>query len=303
MINLENVSKTYIVAGRAVTAIRDLSLKIDDREFVAMIGPSGSGKSTVLAIIGAMNPPSAGKVYVAGTDVYALSGDELARFRRRYVGFVFQEPLLLPYLTVAENVMLPLLVGHHGPGRLERVLTALDWVGLADKAGRLPGQLSGGEQSRVAIARAVVSGPSIILADEPTGNLDSKTSEEIIVLLRWLNAAGHTIVIVTHNPMLVRYADRVIHLRDGMIWDDRRGTKSITFPLAVDGETPCCHKSRPAPVGLSNAASQVEDQLCDSIDETNSEWLIVGLIVLGAAIILSIFLFVLQLDTTLVHSH
>jgi putative ABC transport system ATP-binding protein len=189
---------------------------------VAMMGESGAGKSTILGIMGAMNAPSSGRLVVDEIDVYALNQERRADFRREYLGFVFQNFHLVPYLTVLENVMLPLAVVKAGKAQ-KRAMgeDALSQVGLADKARRLPSQISGGENERVAIARAIVNSPPVLLADEPTGNLDTRTSREIMLLLQRLNSDGMTIVMVTHSPECARYARRLMRVSDGRIVEDR----------------------------------------------------------------------------------
>jgi len=189
---------------------------VDGGEFVAVTGPSGSGKSTLLSILGVMNPPTSGTVEIDGIDAYALSQERQADLRREYVGFVFQQLELLPYLTAVENVMLPLAILNL-PDKREKAFSLLEQLGLdRRKASRLPSELSGGEQGRVAIARAIVNDPLIILADEPTGSLDTKNGEHILGLLRDLAAAGRAVIMVTHNPESRRVADRVIEIRDGV---------------------------------------------------------------------------------------
>ncbi len=222
LIQLENVQKIYNTGNEHVHALHDLSLGIDQGEFVAIMGPSGSGKSTLLSVLGGLSQPTNGRVIVDGIDVYALDVEKRADFRREYLGFVFQSFQLIPYLTIIENVMLPLVVTPFA--RVERgrmAIEILEKVGLRSKALRLPDELSGGEQQRVAIARALVNQPPIVLADEPTGNLDSATSEAIMQLLHKLNAEGHTVVIVTHNPENIHDVDRCIHLRDGKLFVEK----------------------------------------------------------------------------------
>jgi putative ABC transport system ATP-binding protein len=195
-----------------------MDFQIASGEFVAIMGESGAGKSTLLSIMGAMNAPSDGSLTVEGIDVYGLDSERRADFRREFLGFIFQSFHLIPYLDLEENVMLPLATVK-APRREKRAMAreALAAVGLAGKEGRLPGQISGGEKERTAIARAIVNQPPVILADEPTGNLDSKTSGEIMTLLQELNAKGSTIVMVTHSRGCARYADRVMHVADGRL--------------------------------------------------------------------------------------
>ncbi len=218
LIELKNVRKFYQSEGENVAALKELTASVESGDFVAIMGPSGSGKSTLLNILGGLSHPSAGNYIVDGIDIYGLPNEKLADFRREYIGFVFQSFQLIPYLTVLENVMLPLTIvrGLNG-GQKEAAFQVLDKVGLGAKGRRLPSQLSGGEQERVAIARALVNHPPIILADEPTGNLDSATGAEIMALLSSLNAEGQTIIMVTHNPENAALARGVIHLKDGRI--------------------------------------------------------------------------------------
>ena len=195
-------------------------LFIDDEEFITIMGQSGSGKSTLLAAMGALNQPTRGRIIVDSLDLYALSNEQRADFRSEYIGFVFQSFQLIPYLTVLENVKLPLAVtSQKNKIKNQMALDVIDRVGLSEKAHRLPDQLSGGEQERVAIARAIVKKPPIILADEPTGNLDSSTSQEIMMLLKSLNMGGYTIVVVTHNADMKTYASRNIKVQDGEYYE------------------------------------------------------------------------------------
>jgi putative ABC transport system ATP-binding protein len=218
LIEIKNVKKEYASGDEVVEALRGIDLSIEAGEFVTIMGQSGSGKSTLLSVLGGMNHPTSGGVEMAGVDLYRLPGEKLADFRAENLGFVFQSFHLIPYLTAVENVMLPLaIVRMSNSAKREAGQQALRKVGLGAKLDRLPNQLSGGEQERVAIARAIVNNPHILLADEPTGNLDSKTSEEVMSLFRELNAAGQTVVMVTHNPDNGAYSDRTITLRDGMV--------------------------------------------------------------------------------------
>ena len=220
LIELKNVGKLYESEGERVAALQELNVGVESGEFVAIMGPSGSGKSTLLNILGGLSHPSAGNYFVDGIDIYGLANEKLADFRREYIGFVFQSFQLIPYLTVMENVMLPLAIirGRNGWQR-EMACQVLGKVGLGSKERRLPNQLSGGEQERVAIARALVNHPPLILADEPTGNLDSATGNEIMTLLGNLNAEGQTIIMVTHNPENAAFARGIIRLKDGRIQD------------------------------------------------------------------------------------
>jgi len=218
MIRLEQVSKIYILGSSTVYALRDVDLEVERGEFLAVMGPSGSGKSTLLHLIGGLDLPSRGRLLWDGRDLAALSEAELARWRGEHVGFVFQTFQLIPTLTAQENVELPLLLRGIPPGeRRRRAHERLEEVGLGARAHHKPAELSGGEQQRVALARALAVDPAIILADEPTGNLDSSSGEEILQMLKRLNARGKTIVLATHNPEASKYATRVVHLKDGRL--------------------------------------------------------------------------------------
>ena len=220
-IQAENLIKQYGTGEAAVTAVDGMSFRIKMGEFVAVMGESGSGKSTLLTMMGAMNTPTSGEYSVDGLGVYELGQDQRADFRREFLGFVFQSFHLVTYLTILENVMLPLVTVKTN-GRTKRAMAedALSRVGLDGKAHRLPGQISGGEQERVAIARAIVNEPPILLADEPSGNLDTKTSREVMDLLRSLNQDGMTIVMVTHSPECAGYAQRLLRISDGLLVED-----------------------------------------------------------------------------------
>lgn len=220
---VNNIGKVYQSNGpnSAVRVLGGINIEIEEGEFVSLMGPSGSGKSTLLTIIGAMNHPSDGRVLVDDIDVYALSEERRADFRREYLGFVFQQHHLMPYLNALENAMLPLVTSKSSAKEKRiRALAVLQRVGLADKAARLPNQLSGGEQGRLAIARALVNEPPLILADEPTGTLDSKTGVEIMEVFRQLNEQGQTIFMVTHNPDNAALAHRIVNIRDGRMFDE-----------------------------------------------------------------------------------
>lgn len=219
-IAIEKVTKVYEANGdsASVRVLSDISAEIAEGEFVCLMGPSGSGKSTLLTIVGAMNHPSEGRVLVDEIDVYDLADERRADFRREYLGFVFQQHHLMPYLNTIENAMLPLATGSESAKwKRERAMTVLEKVGLADKAARLPNQLSGGEQGRLAIARAIVNEPPLILADEPTGSLDTKTGREVMEVFLKLNEQGQTVFMVTHNSENSALAHRIINIVDGRI--------------------------------------------------------------------------------------
>lgn len=211
-----NLGKDYQSGDSVVQAIRNMDFYIDDGEFVSIMGQSGSGKSTLLSIMGGLNHPSRGQMVVDSLDLYQLTSEQRADFRSEYIGIIFQSFQLISYLTVLENIKLPMAItGIKAKKQDEMARSVLGKVGLAGKADRLPDQLSGGEQERVAIARAIVNNPPILLADEPTGNLDSATSEEIMKLLQQLNKEGQTIIMVTHNPDTCSYSSRTIEVKDG----------------------------------------------------------------------------------------
>jgi putative ABC transport system ATP-binding protein len=217
-IKAENLTKEYGSGELAVTAVSNANFEINAGEFVAIMGESGSGKSTLLSILGTLNSPTSGRLMVNDRDVYRLNQDERADFRRQSVGFVFQNFNLLSYLTLMENVMLPLaILKAKKKDKQMMAYKALERVGLGEKVKRLPGQISGGEQERVAIARAIVNKPPILLADEPTGNLDTRTGKLIMDFLRSLNEEGITIVMVTHSMEYSNFARRVLHMSDGML--------------------------------------------------------------------------------------
>jgi ABC-type lipoprotein export system ATPase subunit len=223
VIELEGVHKRYSTGSLQVHALRGVDLRIAGGEFVAIMGPSGSGKTTLLEILGCLSRPSEGRYRLAGRAVDALDGDELARLRGEKIGFVFQSFNLLPRLSAAENVELPLVyrrVPHRE--RRRRALEALERVGLASRAAHRPAELSGGERQRVAVARALVNRPTLLLADEPTGNLDTRTGDEILALFSALHAQGHTLVVVTHDALIGGRALRRLEIHDGRIVADRR---------------------------------------------------------------------------------
>jgi putative ABC transport system ATP-binding protein len=218
LIEAEALTKTYACGDSLIRALDGVSLRIEAGEMVAVTGESGSGKSTLLHVLGCLDRPDAGRYRLAGRDVASLSGDERAAVRNRRIGFVFQSFNLLPRLNALENVEMPLLYAGRTRAR-EQAAEALRAVGLADRAHHRPSQLSGGQRQRVAIARALVSGPDLILADEPTGNLDSHTGEEILALFQQIHGEGRTLVIVSHNPEVAQRCGRRIHMVDGRIVD------------------------------------------------------------------------------------
>jgi putative ABC transport system ATP-binding protein len=216
VIELVDVGKTYNSGPISVDAVRDVTLRIERGEFVAIVGPSGSGKSTLMHILGCLDVPTAGAFSLAGEDVSSLDENRLAELRNQHIGFVFQQFNLLPYMTAQRNVELPLVYAGVAPAaRHERARRALGLVGLSDRADHRPGELSGGQQQRVAIARALVTEPDLILADEPTGNLDSASTAEVLALLRDLHHGGRTIVLITHEADVASLADRVVTMHDG----------------------------------------------------------------------------------------
>lgn len=219
VIEMDNVSRYYVVGDFIVKALDQVSLKIEQGEFTAVMGPSGSGKSTLMNLIGCLDSPTSGRILIDGADVHGLSEEDLAYIRNRKIGFVFQQFNLLPKLNAFENVMTPLLyTGDVGVAeRRLRAQEALEKVGLKDRMRHRPNELSGGQKQRVAIARALVTNPSLILADEPTGALDTKTGIQIMDLFRELNDEGHTIVIVTHNDEIGQSCPRLVRIRDGKI--------------------------------------------------------------------------------------
>jgi len=221
LVELDDVKKVYQMKGVQVRALDGVSLQFSQGEWVSIMGPSGSGKSTLLAILGCLDRPSSGRYALAGQDVSTASDDELSHVRNRQVGFVFQSFNLIQQLTVLENVEVPLFyMGMSPRQRRDKSLVLIDRVGLAPRLNHLPSELSGGESQRVAIARALVNDPLIILADEPTGNLDSKTGEEIMKTFQELHASGSTILMVTHDEKLAHYAQRIVRLKDGLLDND-----------------------------------------------------------------------------------
>ncbi len=218
VIEIKGITKFYQVGTQVVKALRGVDLKIDKGEYVAIMGPSGSGKSTLMNVIGALDSPTGGNYVLNGTDVSHLTDDQLADIRNKEIGFVFQTFNLLPRYSAIENTMLPLIyAGISKQERLKRGEEAIQKVGLEDRAMHKPNELSGGQRQRVAVARALINNPSIILADEPTGNLDSKTSVDIMQLFENIHAMGNTIILVTHEEEIAQHAHRIIRLKDGLV--------------------------------------------------------------------------------------
>jgi putative ABC transport system ATP-binding protein len=224
----EKLVKQFGSGDAIVSAVDNINVQIEEGEFVAIMGESGAGKSTLLGIMGAMNAPTSGRFTVDDIDIYSLGQEQQADFRREFLGFIFQSFHLVPYLTVLENVMLPLAVVKVGKKKKRAMAeTALVQVGLLEKSRRLPNQISGGEKERVAVARSIVNEPPVLLADEPTGNLDSKTSQEIMELLLRFNHEGMTIVMVTHSPDCAGYAERILRVSDGKLEADNSKIRSL----------------------------------------------------------------------------
>ncbi len=230
IIHLQDIRKSYLMGKQALPVLKGVSLDIFKNEYVALMGPSGSGKSTLMNILGCLDTPTAGLYVLNSQDVSRMTDDALADVRNIEIGFVFQQFNLLPRLTAVENVALPLVyAGVPRKERLERAMAVLEKVSLADRSHHRPNELSGGQSQRVAIARALINNPSLILADEPTGNLDTKTSSEIMDIFTAIQAAGNTVVLVTHEEDIANYAHRVVRLRDGVIESDRqRAAAAVT---------------------------------------------------------------------------
>ena len=221
IIHLENIQKSYFMGNQGIPVLKGINLDIFKNEYVALMGPSGSGKSTLMNILGCLDSPTAGQYILNEKDVSKLTDNDLAEVRNKYIGFVFQQFNLLPRLSAAENVALPLVYAGIGKKeRLQRAKEVLDKVGLADRSHHKPNELSGGQMQRVAIARALINNPAIILADEPTGNLDSKTSSEVMDIFSKIQASGNTVILVTHEEEIATYAKRIVRLRDGIIESD-----------------------------------------------------------------------------------
>ncbi len=224
ILKIEHLKKTYGSGENAVHAVDDISFSVEKGEFLAIIGPSGSGKSTLLHILGGVDRPTEGKVFMNGEDVYAKNEEELAIFRRRQVGLIYQFYNLIPVLNVEENITLPILMDGRKPDEA-RLSDLIRTLGLEERRNNLPNQLSGGQQQRVPIGRALMTSPAVMLADEPTGNLDSRTGKEIMELLKEANRAfGQTLIVITHDESIARQADRVIAIEDGRITRDERQT-------------------------------------------------------------------------------
>jgi len=226
IIHLENIRKNYFMGKNVLEVLKGVSLDIDKNEYVALMGPSGSGKSTLMNILGCLDTPTAGRYILNQQDVSKMEDNSLAEVRNKEIGFVFQQFNLLPRLTALENVALPLVyAGISKKQRNEKALHVLDMVNLSDRSHHRPNELSGGQSQRVAIARALVNDPAIILADEPTGNLDTKTSYEIMEIFNTIHSGGNTIVLVTHEEDIANHAHRIIRLRDGVIENDNKNEK------------------------------------------------------------------------------
>ncbi|MEM6319171.1 MAG: ABC transporter ATP-binding protein [Bacteroidota bacterium] len=229
IISIKDLKKTYVMGSEKVHALKSITLDIKENEYVALMGPSGSGKSTLMNLLGCLDTPTAGEYVLNNENVSTLDDSELAEVRNKEIGFVFQTFNLLPRLSSLENVALPLVyAGISKTNRLDKAQDTLSKVGLGDRVGHKPNELSGGQRQRVAIARALVNDPAIILADEPTGNLDTKTSIEIMEIFEKLHEAGNTIIVVTHEPDIAAHAHRIIRLRDGLIEKDERNQNIIS---------------------------------------------------------------------------
>ena len=225
IINVKDIKKSYTVGTQEVNALRGINLSVEKGEFISIMGPSGSGKTTLMNIIGCLDTPSSGEYELNGSLVSKLEDDELARIRNKEIGFVFQSFNLLAKNSVLENVMLPLkYAGFNKSEAVKKSNEVIDKVGLSDRLAHTPAELSGGQQQRVAIARALVNKPSIIFADEPTGNLDSKTGKEVMTIFKELNASGQTIILNTHEESIANQSNRIITIKDGLIKSDNRGT-------------------------------------------------------------------------------
>ncbi|MCB0531271.1 MAG: ABC transporter ATP-binding protein [Lewinellaceae bacterium] len=239
LISIEHLNKTYIMGTEKVEALKDVSLTINQNEYVALMGPSGSGKSTLMNLLGCLDSPSSGMYWLNGIEVSTMDDGELAEVRNKQIGFVFQTFNLLPRLSALENVALPLVyAGYSKEERLEKARVTLESVGLGDRVMHKPNELSGGQRQRVAVARALVNDPAIILADEPTGNLDTKTSYEIMTLFEQIHQAGNTVILVTHEQDIAQHAHRIVRLRDGLVESDETNNDIRNFsdaPILTPG--------------------------------------------------------------------
>jgi putative ABC transport system ATP-binding protein len=234
IIQIEKLRKVYQMGDQLVEALRDITLSIAKNEYVALMGPSGSGKSTLMNMLGCLDTPTSGRYALNGIDVSMMSDDELAQVRNKEIGFVFQTFNLIPRLSALENVALPLIYAGMGKSkRLAKAEAVLQSVGLGDRMHHRPNELSGGQRQRVAVARALVNDPSIILADEPTGNLDSKTSVEIMGLFEQIHANGNTVIIVTHEPDIALFAHRIVRIKDGMVESNEKNPNPIKVQQAT----------------------------------------------------------------------
>jgi putative ABC transport system ATP-binding protein len=221
LISIQNLNRTYQMGAEIIEALKDVSVSIEKNEYVALMGPSGSGKSTLMNLLGCLDTPSRGQYWLNGIEVSSMDDNELAEVRNKQIGFVFQTFNLMPRLSALENVALPLVyAGFSKQDRLEKARLTLESVGLGNRVHHRPNELSGGQRQRVAVARALVNDPAIILADEPTGNLDSKTSYEIMALFQQIHAQGNTVILVTHEPDIALHAHRIIRLKDGLVESD-----------------------------------------------------------------------------------
>jgi len=230
LISIQHLNKTYIMGAEKVEALKDVTVNIEKNEYVALMGPSGSGKSTLMNLLGCLDSPSNGQYWLNGIEVSTMDDSELAEVRNKQIGFVFQTFNLLPRLSALENVALPLVyAGFSKEERLEKARKTLESVGLGDRVMHRPNELSGGQRQRVAIARALVNDPAIILADEPTGNLDTKTSHEIMGLFELIHQAGNTVILVTHEQDIAQHAHRIVRLRDGLIESDQLNEQIVRF--------------------------------------------------------------------------
>lgn len=235
LISIDHLNKTYIMGTEKVEALKDVSLSINKNEYVALMGPSGSGKSTLMNLLGCLDSPTSGKYWLNGTEVSTMDDGELAEVRNKQIGFVFQTFNLLPRLSALENVALPLVyAGFSRDERLEKARSTLESVGLGDRVLHKPNELSGGQRQRVAVARALVNDPAIILADEPTGNLDTRTSYEIMALFEEIHQSGNTVIIVTHEQDIAQHAHRIVRLRDGLVESDEINENIISLSALLD---------------------------------------------------------------------